>query len=88
MIMLIGFAAVAFLAMVWNMVLLVKLRPFRTDLAPGQHFGEGASQVWQVNVLRRKNYTPEGRHLLRWVIFAQAIWFVAAVAALLSWASL
>jgi len=64
-------AAAAFLALVWNAVLLGEAAAVPHGLASGQHFGEGTLPFWQMNVTRREHYTPEGRRLLRWLSLAQ-----------------
>ena len=45
-----------------------ELRRHRTDLLRSQSEYEGASRVWQVNVLRRSGYDDVGRRLLNWYI--------------------
>lgn len=70
----------AFVACVASMVVLVRLRPHRTDLRPEQHIGEGRSAIWQVNAFDPRNYDPAGRALLRWIPVLQVTWFVSFVA--------
>lgn len=55
---------------IWVSALLLRLREHRVDLAPSDSVFEGASRLWQVNVMRSANYDLVGRRLLRWYIFA------------------
>jgi hypothetical protein len=63
-----------------NAMILVRLREHRTDLQPTQSGFDGSSRIWQVNVMRRSNYTPSGQRLLQWYylsLVALAAGFVA-----------
>ena len=75
-------AVIAFASLVATQIVLVQLREHRTDLRPEQHFGHGRSQVWQLNVLNRANYTEAGRKKLRWLYLLQVAWMVSALAVL------
>jgi hypothetical protein len=66
-------AALAFCAVVWSLVILVRLRPHRIDLRPDQHLGEGTSSVWQQNVTDPRNYDDAGRRLLAQLSAAQLL---------------
>ena len=66
-------------ALVGQCILLVRLREHRTDLRPHEHFGQGNSPIWQVNVLRPANYTPAGRRLLRWMPVLQLVWLACLI---------
>lgn len=58
------------------MVLLTKLREHRTDLTSSESEFDGASPIWQANVMRSENYDAIGRGLLRWYylgLVAQAL---------------
>lgn len=80
-------AVIGFVAGVWALVLLVRLRQYRTDLKPDQHFGEGKSGAWQQNVTDPGNYGSHGKRLLRWLSAVQLLWLVALIVALISWMS-
>jgi hypothetical protein len=57
------------------LVVLVRLQRYRTDITGGQAFGDGASPIWQANVMSAANYTEPGRRLLRrcwWLLVAFA----------------
>ena len=70
----------AFATLVAMMIVLVRLRPHRTDLRPEQHFGEGRSAIWQVNALDPRNYDAGGRALLRWLFALQVLWILSLIA--------
>lgn len=65
--------AVVILGILWfvvgitNLVVVIRLRPYRIDICPGDSFAAGRSQIWQWNVLNAENYTLAGRRLLRWL---------------------
>jgi hypothetical protein len=67
--------------LVGQSILLVRLREHRTDLRPGEHFGQGRSPFWQLNVFNAANYTDEGRRLLRWLPVLQVVWLVSLILA-------
>jgi len=72
----VAFAAVvltAFLTVVAMTRLNVRLREHRTDLRPEQHFGEGRSWFWQVNVMDPANYDHVGRKRVRTLYLLQAM---------------
>lgn len=54
-------------------ILMIRLRPYRTDLWDLQPVTWGASPVWQWNVLNPNNYSGEGRRRLRWIYAAVAL---------------
>ena len=54
-------------------IVIVHMRKYRIDLDTKQHFGQGASPFWQVNVMRESHYTEQGK---RWVTILQ--WMQAA----------
>jgi hypothetical protein len=79
----IGAVAVAALVTVVAMhIALVRLREFRTDLRPEQHYGEGRSWAWQLNVTNPDNYNPAGSKRLRVFMLLQLlllIWFALGI---------
>jgi hypothetical protein len=71
-----AFAAVvltAFVTFVATQIVIVRLREHRTDLRPEQHFGEGRSWAWQLNVMNRANYDAAGRKRVRTLYLLQAL---------------
>lgn len=76
-----GVAALLVVTLVAQCVVLVRLREHRTDLRPHEHFGRGSSPIWQVNVFRAANYTPQGRRLLRWMAVIQVAWLASLIVA-------
>jgi ABC-type sugar transport system permease subunit len=66
----------------------VKLRAFRIDLAPGQGLSEVRSGRWQREARRRANYTPEGQRWLRlvWCLYAARMVVVLLIIAAVAWA--
>lgn len=66
----------------------VKLRQFRIDLAPGQGLSEVRGGHWQREVRRRANYTAEGQRWLRiaWALFAARMLVVLLLVAAVAWA--
>jgi hypothetical protein len=72
----VAFAAVvltAFLTVITMTIVNVRLREHRTDLRPDQHFGEGRSWAWQLNVMNPANYDDVGRKRLRTLYLLQAL---------------
>jgi hypothetical protein len=63
----------AFLTVVTMTIVNVRLREHRTDLRPDQHFGEGRSWAWQVNVMNPANYDAVGRKRVRTLYLLQAL---------------
>jgi hypothetical protein len=72
---------VALGTLVSQCILLVRLREHRHDLRPHEHFGQGTSPVWQVNVFRASNYSPAGRRLLRRMGVVYVLWFTCLLLA-------
>lgn len=88
------FAIVAFMAIciaVVPQILTVRaynaVRPFRIDISPGTDASAGRSRLWQLNVLRKANYSAEGqvyvRRLWLWLGISQLTMIVDI--ALLAW---
>jgi hypothetical protein len=65
------------------LVVLLRLPKYRTDINRGRPFGDGASPIWQLNVMNPDNYTEPGRHLLRYLFWLQ-IAFACSLLGLLS----
>jgi hypothetical protein len=58
------------------------LAKYRTDLTPFNSPYEGASSIWQVNVLRPANYNERGKKLLPWLYLSLLITQVCLLAIL------
>jgi len=65
------------------LVVLVRLQQYRTDIKPGQSFGDGSSPIWQLNVMNPGNYTEPGRRLLRY-LYGLQLAFACSLLGLLS----
>lgn len=70
---LLALLAAWFVLVITNVVLAVRLRDFRTDLSRGESFTAGRSRVWQWNLLRRANYSTDGRKRLVWLYAGLAL---------------
>lgn len=75
-------AAVVVPALV-NISLLLRLREYRVDLTQGQSMFDGASAIWQRNVLRPSNYNAKGRRLLAWYWVALLVQLLGIAGAVL-----
>ena len=59
-----------------------RLKRFRTDIGPKEDSGAGSHWVWQVNVLRFKNYSEHGRRRLWTVYVLMAVQMLALLSAI------
>jgi hypothetical protein len=57
-------------------VVIAHMTKYRIDIDAKQHFGQGASRIWQVNVFRESNYSEKGK---RWVTILQIMQAIAVV---------
>jgi hypothetical protein len=66
-----------------SVILLMMLRPYRTDITSRQGFTEGKSRTtWQLNAWNPRNYEPRARkllglHLACFAAFAFLLWSLA-----------
>jgi hypothetical protein len=65
-----------------DLALIYWLAKYRVDLTPFNSPYEGASSVWQVNVLRPANYSKRGKRLLPWLYLSLFITQVCLLAIL------
>lgn len=69
-------------SVVVDLALVNWLAKYRTDLTPFNSPYEGASSLWQVNVLRPENYDKRGKKLLPWLYLSLLITQVCLLAIL------
>ncbi|HEX5436476.1 MAG TPA: hypothetical protein VFW98_04920 [Gemmatimonadaceae bacterium] len=73
--MVIGILLVAaFVLLIEQQIVFVRLSAYRTDIRPGASPFAGRSRIAQRNFLRPGNYRPEGRRLLAIFYTLQVLW--------------
>ena len=64
-----------------SLVLMIKAKPYRTDVTDKESFTSGQSWAWEPNALNPNNYTGEGRRKLAAIyacLVAQVVLLVTA----------